>query len=276
MNQFTRLAYDRDSLRSIDADGHMIVKSSIITCSGCSNYLGSEVINWQALGLNPNQTYSLFRPPEEIRKAASTLNLKPLLSTHRPVNAEDHPHSLVVGCVTNPAWDDPNLTAEFVVWDADLIRAIQDGSQRALSAGYEYQPVLESGTYQGQRYSIRMKALRYNHVTVCAEPRVASAIIGDSKPQKRKWNFAMDISSIHDPDPRFPGPNDTEATYADVLDFLREKLSQEDLKRVMEMFQNPRAMASDAASREIRARRRAAEYADFCKRFPDAARLRNV
>jgi len=270
-----RFALDR-SFREIDEDGHLRVGRNVIATAGTSEYVGNEVIDWQRLGLDPTKIYTLLRPPEEIERAAPSLHGKPLLISHRPVSAADHPFSLTVGSIINPRWNDPDLTAELIVWDQDAIDRILDGSERSLSAGYAYVPRMGSGSYRGVPYQITMTQLRYNHVTLCSVPRVASAMVGDSKPQKRKWNFAMDISSIHDPDPRFPGPNDTEATYGDVLDFLRDKLSNEDLKRVMEMFQNPRAMASDAASREIRARRRAAEYADFCKRFPDAARLRNV
>jgi hypothetical protein len=269
-----RLALDR-SLREIDADGHLHVGRNVITTAGVSEYCGAEVIDWQRLRLDPNKLYSLFRPPEEIKRAAPSLHGKPLLISHRPISAADHPHALTVGTIINPIWNDPELTAELVVWDKDAIDRILDGSERSLSAGYAYVPRMGNGIYQGVTYQITMTQLRYNHVTLCSVPRVASAMVGDSRPQ-RKWNFAMDISSINDPEPRFPGPNDKEATFADVLDYLRDKISPEELKEVMRMFQSPSAMAADRASREIRVRRRAADYAAFCERFPDAARIRSV
>jgi hypothetical protein len=269
-----RAALDR-SVREIDEDGHMRIGRNVIATAGTSEYVGNEVVDWQRLGLDPNKLYSLFRPPDEIERAAPSLHGKPLLISHRPVSAADHPFSLTVGSIINPRWNNPDLTAELIIWDKDAIDRILDGSERSLSAGYAYVPRMGNGSYQGLPYKITMTQIRYNHVTLCSVPRVASAMVGDSKAQKRKYNFAMDISSINDPEPRFPGPNDKEATFADVLDYLRDKISPEELKEVMRMFQSPTAMASDAASREIRARRRAAAYADFCARFPDAARIRS-
>ncbi len=269
-----RLALDR-SLREIDEDGHLHVGRNVIAIAGTSEYLGHEIVDWRRLGLDPTKLYSLFRPPEEIERAAPSLHGKPLLITHRPVSAADHPFSLTVGSIINPQWDNPDLTAELIVWDQDAIDRILDGTERSLSAGYAYVPKMGNGIYQGVTYQITMTQLRYNHVTLCRVPRVVSAMVGDSKPQ-RTLNFAMDISSINDPEPRFPGTNDKEATFADVLDYLRDKISPEELKEVMRMFQSPTAMAADRASREIRVRRRAADYAAFCERFPDAARIRTV
>jgi len=48
------LAYDK-SLRSIDADGHMRVEESRISKATVNPYRGSEIPNWEALGLTADR-----------------------------------------------------------------------------------------------------------------------------------------------------------------------------------------------------------------------------
>jgi hypothetical protein len=55
------LALDYASVRSKDADGHLHVASSIVSAAQVNPYNGSEIPNWQALGLDPNRVYMLLR-----------------------------------------------------------------------------------------------------------------------------------------------------------------------------------------------------------------------
>src|ERR1700728_4409779 len=104
------MALDR-SLRSVDADGHMVVEMSRISKANICPYRGSEIPNWQALGLDPDRVYRLLRDPKELEKAASTFSGKPLLIRHVPVTADLPNQSLWVGTLGTVTWEAPYLVA---------------------------------------------------------------------------------------------------------------------------------------------------------------------
>ena len=181
------LALDRDpSVRRIDEDGHLHVAQSVISKAVVSPYRGSEIPGWRELGLQENEIYNLLRGPDELAKAAPTFNGKPLLLRHRATDSKDHQHDLVIGSVSNPVFEDPDLKAELVIWPQDAIDAIKDGSKKEISCGYRYVPVMESGTWNGQPYAGRMTQMCGNHVAIIPDGRVPGAIIGDSA-EELQW-----------------------------------------------------------------------------------------
>jgi hypothetical protein len=193
-----RIALDRSaSVRRIDEDGHLHVSSSVISAAAVNPYNGSEIPDYEALGLDANRVYQLFRDPAELEKAAPSFANKPLLIVHKPQTADAHDHELVVGSVANPVWDSPNLKAELVVWDKAAIDAIESGAQRDLSCGYRYRCVVEAGTYQGQRYDAKMVDLVGNHVAIVESGRVRGAFVGDSKPASFKNNQEITMVKNH-------------------------------------------------------------------------------
>jgi hypothetical protein len=179
------LALDR-SVRRIDADGHLFVERCILSAAVVSPYYGREIPDAEALGLNPDQIYQLYRDADALRAAAETMNGKPILDIHQPINAEDHPREITVGSVSNARFEAPNLVGELSVWDGDAIKAIQDGSKRCVSAGYAYDAVPETGEIDGQPYTLKMVNIRFNHLALVENPRVPTAIIGDGALSPKK------------------------------------------------------------------------------------------
>lgn len=117
---------------------------------------------------------------DALREAASSINGKPLIEIHQPVSADDHLREITVGSVNNATFQAPDLIGELAIWDGDAIKRIQDGSKRCVSAGYAYETVPETGEINGQRYTLKMVNIRVNHLALVEEPRVKTAIIGDS------------------------------------------------------------------------------------------------
>ena len=159
-----RIALDRASVRSTDANGHMHVADSVISSAVVNDYMGAEVADWQSLGLDPNKVYRLLRDPKELEAGVPSFHGKPLLSTHKAHFADDHDKEIQVGTVMNPRWNDPDVRAELEIWDAETIRAIESGEASALSCGYHYTPVMEPGVHDGKSYDGRMTAITGNHV----------------------------------------------------------------------------------------------------------------
>ena len=116
------LALD-SSVREYDDDGHLHVKSSIISKAIVSPYLGKEIPDFELLGLDPDRMYNLLRDPDELENAAASFHGKPLLLKHSPTDAKDHKTDLVIGAVYNPYFENRDLKAELVVWPESRDRA---------------------------------------------------------------------------------------------------------------------------------------------------------
>ncbi|TWA71909.1 hypothetical protein FBZ84_101175 [Azospirillum baldaniorum] len=179
-----RLAMDRDTVRQKDEDGRLKVERANISKAVVNPYLGREIPGWEALGLDPGKTYRLLRHPDELARAAPTFNALPLLDTHVPSTAWDHPFGKVVGTTgTDAAFEAPYLTNSLAVWTADAIAGIEDGTQKELSCGYRYDPDMTPGAYEGQPYDGVMRNLKGNHVALVKEGRAGpDVVVGDAKP----------------------------------------------------------------------------------------------
>ena len=195
-----RIALDRSpSGRTYDAQaGHLEIRDNVLSCAGVSDYYGYEIPQFEALGLDPNTIYPLLRPADELARAASSWDGKPLLSRHKPMTADDHDPDLVVGAVSNVRFVSPYLRGTLTVWDAKAIEAIQDGTQRDLSCGYFYQCILRAGFFGNTAYSGIMAGVQGNHVTLTANGRIPGAFVGDSAPPPARVQAAPMFLSAAD------------------------------------------------------------------------------
>jgi len=182
-----KLALDRASVRSYDKDGHLHVAECVISKACVNPYNGAEIPDWESLGLDPNRVYMLLRDPKELEKGAPTMAGKPLLFSHKPTTADDHQTDDVVGAVMNPRYEHPDLKAEIVVWPGSAIAAIEDESQKDLSAGYRYFADMTPGTYEGESYDGVMRGICFNHLAMVTEGRVSGSFVADGSPFEQQW-----------------------------------------------------------------------------------------
>lgn len=179
-----RLAFDRGSVRTTDQDGRLHVAVTNISKAIINPYLGEEIPDADALGLDPKKVYQLLRDPEELAKAAPTFNNVPLLLIHKPSTADDHPRSITVGTTGSEAsFDAPYLRNSLTVWDAEGIEAIESKKQQELSCGYRYTADMTPGTYEGEPYDGVMRSIFGNHVALVVAGRAGpDVVVGDSQP----------------------------------------------------------------------------------------------
>ena len=181
-----KLALDRDSVREYRRDGQLVVKRAHITKANVCPYRGDEIPGWEKLGLESDRIYNLFRDPEELKKAAPSLNGVQLLIVHKPVNAEDHAPNEWVGNLGSDAEfvedDGENyLDNSLFVQAQKGIDAIENGNQRELSAGYHYKPDMTPGNFRGTAYDGVMREIEFNHVALVSDGRAGpDVVVGDS------------------------------------------------------------------------------------------------
>jgi len=166
-----RLAYDRAPRFPLDAEGRLHVTAPI--SKACINpYLGRELPHFQALGLDGDRQYLMLRDPGELERAASTFNNLPALSTHFHANAANHRPDLVIGSTgTDAKFEFPYLNNSLVVWSADDIESIQDGTKAEISCAYQFAADMRPGIWQGQSYDGVMRDLNGSHVAIVVEGR---------------------------------------------------------------------------------------------------------
>lgn len=181
------LALDRASTRTIDADGRLRVTLTNISKANVCPYKGSEIPDYQRLGLQADRIYQLYRDPDELARAASTFNQVPLLDTHVVVNAADPKQERVVGSTgTDTVFVAPYLKTSLVIWDARAIAGVESGEQKELSSAYRYRADMTPGECDGVRYDGVMRDIVGNHVALVEAGRAGpDVVVGDSQEKKR-------------------------------------------------------------------------------------------
>jgi 8-oxo-dGTP pyrophosphatase MutT (NUDIX family) len=183
-----------ESNRTFDLDGRMHVNVTNISKSNVCDYLGSEIPDYEKLGLDRNKIYKLLRDPDELRKAAPTFNGIQVLMRHVPVSAEDHQPWDIVGTTgTDAVFEEPYLKNSLVLWAQRAIDAVESEDQKELSSAYHYRPIMEGGSYNGVKFDGRMVEIIGNHVAVIREGRVGHDVCVADSAENLQWR-ALDIA----------------------------------------------------------------------------------
>lgn len=171
------LAFDR-SQRTKDQDGRLHVAWTPISKAMICPYYGREIPDYEALGLDADRVYHLWRHPEELAKAAGTFNNIQLMSEHIAVSADDPQEKMVAGSLgTNCEFRPPYLGNSMVIWRAEDIAAIENNARRQLSAGYYYRADMTPGETAGLRYDGVMRDIRANHVALVPAGRAGPDVL---------------------------------------------------------------------------------------------------
>lgn len=179
-----RFAFDKASVRRYDADGMLHVSRTPISKANVCIYYGREIPGSEALGLEPDKAYRLLRDPEELRKAVSTFNNKPILNRHVGVSVVNPPKDAIIGSTGEVAdFDGTYLSNSMVIWDVDSIMGIETERQKENSSSYRYRLDMTPGEYEGEAYDGVMRDIVCNHVAIVPSGRAGSDVfVYDSKP----------------------------------------------------------------------------------------------
>lgn len=179
-----KFAFDKASVRTYDEDGMMHVALTPISKANVCIYYGKEIPDSEAFGLDPNKAYRLLRDPEELKKAVSTFNNKPVLNKHIGVTVIDPPKESIVGSTGERSeFDGTYLKNSLVLWDIDSILGVETEKQKEISSSYRYKLDMTPGEYEGETYDGVMRDIVCNHVAIVPSGRAGSDVfVYDSKP----------------------------------------------------------------------------------------------
>ena len=192
MNKNT-VAFDKASARSYDANGHLIVDSTVITKAAVNPYYGKEIPDYESLGLDAEKIYNMLRDPVELEKGMHTLGEKQLLIKHIFVSADEPQKESIAGTIgSNLEMVGNDVKGSLTVWDKEAINLIESGKLAELSASYFYDPVMKSGTFNGQPYDGIMTNIRGNHVALVERGRIGrDALVADALPKLMELNMKL-------------------------------------------------------------------------------------
>ena len=176
------VAFDKASARVTDAQGFMHVAGCNISKETVNPYRGDEIPNWKALGLDPAHVYAIYRPGDELTKAAKTFDNLPLLDGHVEVGAVDledpSTKARVVGSTGQTAqFKGSYLTNDLVIWTAGAIAGVDSKEQTELSCAYRYSIDMTPGVFNGVPYDGKMRDIRGNHVALVEQGRAGHDVV---------------------------------------------------------------------------------------------------
>ena len=192
MNKNT-VAFDKASARHYDDNGFLIVDSTVITKAAVNPYYGKEIPGYESLGLDPEKIYNMLRDPAELEKGMHTLGEKQLLIKHIFVSADEPQKESIAGTIgSNLEMAGDDVKGSLTVWDKEAINLIESGKLAELSASYFYDPVMKSGTFNGQSYDGIMTNIRGNHVALVERGRIGrDALVADALPKLMELNMKL-------------------------------------------------------------------------------------
>lgn len=157
-------------MKQIDHNQFWLIKDNPITKAGVFPYLGKQI----SPELEPDKIYQVYRPAEEIRKAADTFKLVPLVDNHTMVGKDFTPaeEKGVHGVLGEEIKEkDGVLYADVKIFSESLKNLIQNG-KKELSLGYFCEYDLTPGEYHGVHYDAVQRGLRGNHIALVDNGRM--------------------------------------------------------------------------------------------------------
>ena len=157
-------------MKQVDHNQFWLIKDNPITKAGVFPYLGKQI----SPSLEPDRIYQVYRPEEEIKKAANTFKLVPLVDDHTMLGPEFTPaEQKGVHGVLGEDIKEKNgtLFADVKIFSEQLKREIQDG-KKELSLGYFCKYDLTPGQYNGMHYDAVQRDLKGNHIALVDNGRM--------------------------------------------------------------------------------------------------------
>ncbi|EEA8775457.1 DUF2213 domain-containing protein [Campylobacter jejuni] len=156
---------DKDlSKRTKDDNGYLIIKDNPIAKAGVFEYLLSELK--EGISENDDRVVKVYRPFNELVKIKETFANKPIKFNHVWVGEEDNKADGAIGSIISVDKDNLMLKADLIIYNPDLINAIENDNLVELSPGYTGEEEEQAGRFNGEDYEFIQKVVCVNHLAV--------------------------------------------------------------------------------------------------------------
>lgn len=117
-----------------------------------------------------------LRHPDDVKEIESLESMKmiPIVDGHPTERLVDASNAkrLAVGYTGETVEEEyPNIIANMVITDRNVVEKIKDKKKNELSLGYTVDLIPEGGIYHGEPYDFRQTNIRYNHLALVDEAR---------------------------------------------------------------------------------------------------------
>ena len=229
---FTFKIQDKDlSKRTKDDNGYLIIKDNPIAKAGVFEYLLSELK--EGVSENDDRVVKVYRPFDELVKIKDTFANKPIKFNHVWVGEEDNKADGAIGSIISVDKDNLMLKADLIIYNPDLINAIENDNIEELSPGYTGEEEEQTGRFNGEDYEFIQKVICVNHLAVVGRGRSGRdlkiqdslKLIKEYKEMKKKFkdSFMKHIKKYFDEDEVAKTQDeDTQVCDEDKREIIRE------------------------------------------------------
>lgn len=194
-DRLLRILDEKASKREKDANGFLIIKDNPIAKAGVFEYLLSEI--------NPgyegeDKLVRVYRPFEALLNAKDSFANKPIKFNHAWVGDSEPQADGAIGSDIKADEKSLMLKADLIIYNPNLIAAIEKGECVELSPAYTGEISETAGRFDGTDYEFTQSVECVNHLAVVESGRSGSDLrIQDQKPNKTKGE-KMDLTKFKD------------------------------------------------------------------------------
>ncbi|HDZ5042710.1 TPA: DUF2213 domain-containing protein [Campylobacter jejuni] len=196
------------SQRSKDDNGFLIIKNNPIAKAGVFDYLLSEIT--ENVSHNDDKIVKVYRSFEDLVKIKDSFANKPIKFNHVWVGEDDNKADGAIGSNITIDRENLMLRADLIIYNPELINAIENQNLVELSPGYTGEVEEHTGRFDGIGFDYIQKINCVNHLAVVDKGRSGHDLkIQDSKnnikeilkmPKKMKDGLLSKIKKILDED----------------------------------------------------------------------------
>jgi len=187
----------KESTRSIDHNGFMLIRDNPISKIGVYPYLGSEI---PVPGLEPNKIYGVYRSAEELgdQAAIDSFKLQPFIDDHEVLGQGGTPAERkgIQGYMGEQIHFDGTYLRGNIKIPSSAAQSLISAGKTELSPAYRCKWVPEEGSFGGKPYQFTQRQIRGNHLALVDEGRTGPDVaIQDSAVMLNDPHMSMTLDS---------------------------------------------------------------------------------
>lgn len=158
--------------KEVDSNSFELVRDNPLSAEGVYMYSGRMI---GLPNLDPDKLYPVYRPAEELEKAAESFNNVPFIIGHEMIGEGATPYDQrpASGVLTNVKYKAGKLYGDLKIWSEKMKDKILSGVKE-LSLGYKSIYERSRGVFNGQTYDFVQRNLRGNHLALVKNGRMGS------------------------------------------------------------------------------------------------------